>query len=311
MKYSALFLICTLTISSLFVAGCENTMIDPSGTASKSISIDALPQDAINFISTYYDMNHLSAARHHIHSSGDDIFEANLNWGTDLYFDGRGSFKGSRDDDNGNDDYLSISDLPNSILTYISDHFSISIVEAERNHHANGSYSFEIELSDGVEIYFDQSGNFIALDDKGGRGNGQSSHIGGSDLPAAILAYIQTNFPGASIIKAEKKLNPDGSFRKYEVELSTGQELDFDATGNFLADDSSSSGSGEDSIDIAVSALPQTVRDYLDTNFSGQQIERAKKRLNDNGSVRNYEVRLSDKTKVFFSADGSFMGTDR
>jgi hypothetical protein len=298
--------------AGLFFTSCQQTEVLPDASGVTVIAVNELPQNAISFIANNYDLSQVSSASLHRRSGSDDIFEADLSWGMDLYFDDHGGLRGSRDDDNGSDDYLSVSDLPAAIVSYIQAHYSATITEVERNHHANGSFSFEIELSNGTELYFDATGNFLLEDDRGGRSNGQSSPISTADLPVALTNYIQAQYPGATIVKAEKKRNDDGSFRKYEIELSNGTELYFDESGQLLSDDSSShSGSGsDDSVNIAVSDLPRISRDYLAAHYAGKSIERAKKRLNDNGSVRGYEARLSDNTKVFFDGAGNFIGDD-
>lgn len=304
------FRLCT---NELGFASCQQTEVFPTGSRITNIAVSELPENAITFISSHYDLSQVSSASRHQRGGSDDLFEVDLSWGMDLYFDDRGGLRGSRDDDNGSDDYIAISDLPATIISYIQANYSASITEVERNHNADGSFSYEIELSNGTEVYFDASGNFLLEDDRGGRGNGQGSHISTSDLPLPLTSYVQAQYPGATIVKAERKLNPDGSFRKYEIELSNGTELYFDEAGQLLTDDSSSSNSGsgtDDSVSIAVSDLPQVARDYLAANYAAAQIERAKKRLNDNGSIRGYEVRLSDNTKVFFDATGNFLGDD-
>ncbi len=52
------------------------------------------------------------------------------------------------------------------------------------------------------------------------------------ELPPAALAYIEENYPNSSIEEAERE-EEDGQII-YEVELDTGEELIFDAGGNFL-----------------------------------------------------------------------------
>ena len=56
-----------------------------------------------------------------------------------------------------------------------------------------------------------------------------------SDLPAAVVASITTNFPGAKVTEAEKLDLPDAS-SAYEVKLEGGQEIEavFSASGELL-----------------------------------------------------------------------------
>ncbi|TAE48117.1 MAG: hypothetical protein EAZ89_15910, partial [Bacteroidetes bacterium] len=142
-----------------------------------------------------------------------------------------------------------------------------------------------------------------------------------SDVPVQATDYIQTTFNGLTIVKVEMKLNSDGSVKKYEVYLSNGVELYFDANWNLLGDDddddddsdddNSGSGSGDDddsddddsdddnsgsggddSFNIAFSDLPQVSQDYVTQNYPDESIKKIRKKLNDAGNVRLYEVRF-------------------
>lgn len=57
----------------------------------------------------------------------------------------------------------------------------------------------------------------------------EESYIAPSELPAAILDYLSTNYPNIAIDEAELE---DGI---YEIELVNGLELEFDINGNFLS----------------------------------------------------------------------------
>ncbi|NJW55646.1 PepSY-like domain-containing protein, partial [Salinimicrobium oceani] len=101
-------------------------------------------------------------------------------------------------------------------------------------------------------------------------------------LPQAILTYISTNYPENTIREAEVEDNG-----QFEVELNNGTELVFDAQGNFLGiDDDSDDVFGDE--DIAAADLPEKIRNFISTHFSGATIEEAE--LENNG---NYEVELS------------------
>ena len=181
-----------LMISVSLFSGCKQDLIQ---AGSAELNVEDLPRSAVNYINSNYDIAEVSQAMQHRSESGDDVYEASFSWGTDLYFNKKGKFSGSRDDDNSSDDYISVSSLPEAIRNYISSEYGVEIIEAERNHHPDGSHSFEVELSNGWEVYFDQSGNFIFRDDRGGRSRGESSHVSTSSLPSGIEAYIQANYP--------------------------------------------------------------------------------------------------------------------
>ncbi|MEZ4776781.1 MAG: PepSY-like domain-containing protein [Bacteroidia bacterium] len=147
--------------------------------------------------------------------------------------------------------------------------------------------------------------------------SGKSIKLAVSDIPADASTYVSTNFSTLSIVKVEKKLNPDGSFKSYEVYLSNGVELYFDENWNpiFGGDDSSNSSSSssgtDDSFDISYSDLPQVTQDYMTLNYPNAQIDKVKKKVNDSGNARSYEIRLKDKTRLFFNGTGQFTGIDK
>ncbi|TAE60670.1 MAG: hypothetical protein EAZ89_01255 [Bacteroidetes bacterium] len=129
-----------------------------------------------------------------------------------------------------------------------------------------------------------------------------------SDVPAQATDYLQTTFTTLTIVKVEKKLNADGTVRKYEVYLSNGVEVYFDANWNPISDDSP--GGDDDSFNISFSDLPQVSQDYVTQNFAGEDIKKVKKKLNDAGDVRMYEVRFESGVRLYFAPNGSFAGID-
>ena len=56
----------------------------------------------------------------------------------------------------------------------------------------------------------------------------ESGSVPAKVIPAAILKYVKTNHKGLRVIGIEKKRSG------YEVELSNGLDMEFDARGNFL-----------------------------------------------------------------------------
>lgn len=80
---------------------------------------------------------------------------------------------------------------------------------------------YEVLLANGTEIEFDSNGNWEDID-------GNRNNLPQSVVPKAIAGYITKNFNGQSVQQIEKKRTG------YEVELSSGIDLDFDANGNFI-----------------------------------------------------------------------------
>ena len=194
------------------------------------------------------------------------------------------------------DDYINTAALPQAILNYVStDYPNNTISEAEIEDNNN----YEVELNDGTELIFDQQGNFLGIDDDDVDDFGDEDILPG-DIPANILDFIATYFPGATIEEAELENNGH-----YEIELSDDVELIFDADGEFLgrADDDSNEDKEDD--DIAIAELPQAVRDYIVTNYPNNTIIEAE-REDDN----TFEVTLNNGLELEFDSEGTFLNAE-
>ena len=116
-------------------------------------------------------------------------------------------------------------------------------------------------------------------------------------LPQPILSYVSANYPDTTTHEAE--VEEDG---KYEVELSNGVELVFDAQGTFMGiDDDGEDNFGDE--DISPADLPESIRTFVATHFSGANIEEAERENNG-----NYELELSNDVELIFDANGEFLG---
>lgn len=100
-----------------------------------------------------------------------------------------------------------------------------------------GSYDggiYQVILSDGTTLFFDEGGNLVYIEDTQGEWWEQDQDhdelpIALSDLPDTIITYIETNYPDRFIVKAEWQ--PNGN---YEVRLNGGIKLYFDENGGIL-----------------------------------------------------------------------------
>lgn len=130
------------------------------------------------------------------------------------------------------------------------------------------------------------------------RGAGGGVSVNPSALPAAIMTYINANYPGATITKAEKYAT------KYEVTLSNLVKLEFTLDGTFIevsGGGGTGGGGGTDDGDhIDPATLPAAIKTYISTNYPGTTITKAEK------SATEYEVRLSNGLKLEFNLDGTF-----
>lgn len=96
----------------------------------------------------------------------------------------------------------------------------VSVVKIDKDFGRISEY--EVVLTDGTEVTFDHNGNWKDVE------VGIKSSVPKGFIPAAIANYIAKNQPKVRVIGIEK------SSRGYEVDLSNGVEMKFDAAGNFL-----------------------------------------------------------------------------
>ncbi|HUH36002.1 MAG TPA: PepSY-like domain-containing protein [Moheibacter sp.] len=120
----------------------------------------------------------------------------------------------------GQDKIVAYSELPQSIQSYISQHFpKHQVLQSEMENKLN-SKEYEIVLSGNVKLEFDKNNQIKSIDAK--------SRLPESVIPAKIAAYVKTNYPNNFMKEWELKKN------KQKVELDNGLELEFSLNGDFL-----------------------------------------------------------------------------
>lgn len=112
------------------------------------------------------------------------------------------------------------AEIPSEARHFLSDHFKSpfhhAIKDIERN-----TITYEVVLNDNTEIEFDSGGNWKEVDGKG-------KAIPYTFIQKQIIDYVKSEYPKEIITKIE--VEPD----KYEVELSNGLDLRFNAMGAFI-----------------------------------------------------------------------------
>ena len=111
--------------------------------------------------------------------------------------------------------------LPEAARTTISNNFKakVSLVKIEKDFGRISEY--EVILTDGTEISFDRNGNWENVE------TNNSKSVPSSMVPKAISDYVSKNQPKTRIVGIEKERNG------YDIELSNGVDMKFDAQGNF------------------------------------------------------------------------------
>ncbi len=245
LKTTAIAVLTLIAFSSCSKNDGDSTIDLPAGTALKAdamVKVGDLPQPILDYVTTNYP--ELTITKSEEEDNGN--FEVKLSNHTELIFDAAGSFLGIDDDsgehDNFGDSNIVPDDLLPAILAYIETNyaeFSIEEASMENNGH------IEVTLNDKVVLIFDANGEFVGIgvDEHDSDGDGEyewsdGDHHGGGEnidpaqLPELTLAYLADSYPELEILHAE--LESEGT---YEVTMSNGLEVYFDAEGNFQSTD--------------------------------------------------------------------------
>jgi len=274
----------------LFITGCEKdedtdqlTSNQPKSTQFETIDNSGYPDAITNYIGQNYPDQSIVEIYMRTFDDGSTTYEVELNNGNEYYFDSNGNYLGM-DDSNVN---ISNDSIPQLIGNYISSNYPAqSIIKAE-SEMEDGIRVYEITLSNGLELYFDESGMFLSLDD-------DSDHISTSELPQNILDYVTANYPDATIIYAEMDIE-DGA-TEYEIKLDNGMELEFDGSGNYVSSDDNH---------IPIADLPQAIIDYVETNYPDNSIAKAELEYEDGQQM--YEIELDNEIELYFDMNGNFL----
>jgi len=113
--------------------------------------------------------------------------------------------------------------LPDAITQFINKHFpgaTVAMVETDNEH---GGIEYDVTLNDGTEVDFDNNNQWDMVESR-------TKAIPAALIPAEISSYVKSNYQSLTIVKIDKQQGRGG----YEVELSNGIDLHFDANGKFL-----------------------------------------------------------------------------
>jgi hypothetical protein len=118
------------------------------------------------------------------------------------------------------------SDLPSSITTFISTHFSSqTIIQSIKDYNETPfSFDYEVLLSDFVTLEFNKKGEITKIESR-------------TEIPTAAI-------PSAKVVQKAKELFSDAVIigweiddRKQEIKLSNKVTLEFNKAGDFLRND--------------------------------------------------------------------------
>lgn len=117
-------------------------------------------------------------------------------------------------------------------------------------------------------------------------------------LPEAAKTFVETHFTGTTYIRVEKQSRPDDDGSIYDVYLSNGFEIDFDANGNWKDIDGKH-------LAIPTAIIPAPIAEYVTTNYASAIITTIE--IEKHG----YDIELSNDTDLVFNANGEFVRVDR
>ncbi|MBL7872852.1 MAG: PepSY-like domain-containing protein [Cyclobacteriaceae bacterium] len=116
--------------------------------------------------------------------------------------------------------------------------------------------------------------------------------IQSKDVPEAVKASFQKEFPGAKAAKWDKE---ESNFEASFDNNKSDQSVVFDAGGNIL----------EIEVEIDSSELPKGVMEYVTSTYPGKKIKEVAK-ITDAQKIITYEVEVSGMD-VIFNEQGKFI----
>jgi len=123
------------------------------------------------------------------------------------------------------------------------------------------------------------------------------SVINAADLPASASTFVTTYFPNATYLTVKKQNRADNDGSIYDVFLTNGFEIDFDAAGNWIDIDGNHQA-------IPVEMIPEKIQAYVTTNYANQSVTSIDK------EPTYIEVELSNNLELVFDLQGSFLRID-
>lgn len=120
-----------------------------------------------------------------------------------------------------NDRMITVNQLPQKSQTFIKQHFPNEKVAYAKYERDFLDSTYEIVFTSSAKIEFFKNGDWKEVDCK-------YSTVPADIVPAQITAYIQQNWPDASIVKIDRDK------RDYEVQLNNRLELTFDLNFNLI-----------------------------------------------------------------------------
>lgn len=114
--------------------------------------------------------------------------------------------------------------LPEPITTFLNQYFPGSTVAGIETDNEHGGIEYDVYLNDGTEVDFDARNQWEKVDC-------HTKAVPAALVPPAIVSYVKANYQSLPITKI------DNNHYGYDIELSNGMELKFNANGQFMGMD--------------------------------------------------------------------------
>ncbi len=114
-------------------------------------------------------------------------------------------------------------------------------------------------------------------------------------VPEAINAFVKQYFPNATIAGVEPDNDHGGM--EYDIYLSDGTEVDFDANNQWETIESRAKG-------VPAAFIPQAIATYVKSNYQNMAVAKIHK------EHYGYEIELTNGLELNFDKSGQFMGMD-
>nr|WP_314560854.1 PepSY-like domain-containing protein [uncultured Capnocytophaga sp.] len=121
------------------------------------------------------------------------------------------------------DKKVEFNDLPADAINFIRQYFLVADIASVWKDTDYNDEEYSVIFKDGLEVEFNGEGDWKDIKVRRGR---VPNHV----VPEKILTHVQATFPFESIKEVSRSLK----YKKYEVELTDGQELKFDEQFNFI-----------------------------------------------------------------------------
>lgn len=272
----------------LSTTSCDNND-DTTPTTQTVIEAAALPSSAKTFTETYFpNAVYKSTVKLNNPSLNGTIYDVSLSNGYEIDFDANGNWT----EIDGGNNAIPTALIPEKINAYIAANYpGLFVVQIE-----NEKTKYDVELSNDLDLVFTMQGDFVRIDHDGDNHN--EVVVNPTTLPAAATTLIATHFPTATIRLVERQNSASSDGTVYDVSLSNGFEIDFDANGNWTEIDGGR-------LAIPNALVPEKIAAYITANYPALLLTAIDKERT------YYDVELSNDLDLVFDLQGNFLRIDK